>query len=93
MVTTNCLTGEAEYFEEKSSSQRVMDIVRASSSLPFVSPVTYVDETPMLDGGIVDLIPVEYAMTNGYKRIVAVNILSFKRHWPNATTDTTRLWT
>lgn len=93
MVTTNCLTGEAEYFEEKSSSQRVMDIVRASSSLPFVSPITYVDGTPMLDGGIVDSIPVEYAMTNGYKRIVAVNILSFKRHWPNATTDTTRLWT
>lgn len=72
MVTTNCLTGEAEYFEEKSSSQRVMDIVRASSSLPFVSPVTYVDGTPMLDGGIVDSIPVEYAMTNGYERIVAV---------------------
>ena len=72
MVTTNCLTGEAEYFEEKSSSQRVMDIVRASSSLPFVSPITYVDETPMLDGGIVDSIPVEYAMTNGYERIVAV---------------------
>lgn len=72
MVTTNCLTGEAEYFEEKSSSQRVMDIVRASSSLPFVSPITYVDGTPMLDGGIVDSIPVEYAMTNGYERIVAV---------------------
>lgn len=93
MVTTNCLTGEAEYFEEKSSSHRVMDIVRASSSLPFVSPITYVDGTPMLDGGIVDSIPVEYAMTNGYERIVAVNILSFKRHWPNATTDTTRPWT
>ena len=72
MVTTNCLTGEAEYFEEKSSSQRVMDIVRASSSLPFVSPITYVDGTPMLDGGIVDSIPVEYAMTNGYERIVAI---------------------
>lgn len=27
MVTTNCLTGKAEYFEEKKSSKRVMDIV------------------------------------------------------------------
>lgn len=36
--------------EEKSSSARVMDIVRASSSLPFVSPITYVDGVPMLDG-------------------------------------------
>ena len=43
MVTTNCLTGKAEYFEEKSSSERVMDIVRASSSLPFVTKITYVD--------------------------------------------------
>lgn len=72
MVTTNCLTGKAEYFEEKSSSSRVMDIVRASSSLPFVSPVTYVDGVPMLDGGIADSIPVEYALNQGYERLIVV---------------------
>jgi len=72
MVTTNCLTGKAEYFEEKASSKRVMDIVRASSSLPFISPVTYVDGLPMLDGGIVDSVPVEYALNQGYERLVVV---------------------
>jgi predicted patatin/cPLA2 family phospholipase len=72
MVTTNCLTGKAEYFEEKSSSKRVMDIVRASSSLPFVSPISYVDGIPMLDGGIADSIPVEYAMSQGYEKLVVV---------------------
>lgn len=72
MVTTNCLTGKAEYLEEKSSSARVMDIVRASSSLPFISPITYVDGVPMLDGGIVDSIPVEYAMSQGYEKLVVV---------------------
>lgn len=72
MVTTNCLTGRAEYLEEKSSSARVMDIVRASSSLPFVSPITYVDGVPMLDGGIADSIPVEYAMSQGYEKLVVV---------------------
>lgn len=72
MVTTNCLTGKAEYFEERQSSARVMDIVRASSSLPFVSPVTYVDGVPMLDGGIVDSIPVQYAMDMGYDKLVVV---------------------
>ena len=41
MVTTNCLTGRAEYLEEKSDPGRVMDIVRASSSLPFVSRIIY----------------------------------------------------
>ena len=72
MVTTNCLTGKAEYFEEKSSPERVMDIVRASSSLPFVSPITYVDGIPMLDGGIADSIPVEYAMNQGYSKILVI---------------------
>ena len=72
MVTTNCLSGKAEYLEEKLSSWRVMDIVRASSSLPFVSPVSYVDGVPMLDGGIVDSIPVEYAMGQGYEKLVVV---------------------
>lgn len=72
MVTTNCLSGKAEYLEEKLSSVRIMDIVRASSSLPFVSPVSYVDGVPMLDGGIVDSIPVEYAMGQGYEKLVVV---------------------
>ena len=72
MVTTNCLTGKAEYFEEKSSSERVMSIVRASSSLPYVTKITYVDGVPMLDGGIVDSIPVRYALDQGYDRLVVV---------------------
>ena len=49
-----------------------MEIVRASSSLPFVSPVTYVDGIPMLDGGIVDSIPVEYASRQGYEKLIVV---------------------
>ena len=72
MVTTNCLTGKAEYMEEKASAERVMSIVRASSSLPFVSTITYVDGVPMLDGGIADSIPLEYALSQGYDRAVVV---------------------
>lgn len=72
MVTTNCLTGKAEYLEEKSDSKRVMDIVRASSSLPYVTKITYVDGVPMLDGGIADSIPVEYAQSQGYERMVVI---------------------
>ena len=72
MVTTNCLTGKAEYFEEKTSAERVMSIVRASSSLPYVTKITYVDGIPMLDGGIADSIPVEYALSQGYEKLVVV---------------------
>ena len=66
MVTTNCITGEANYFEEKKSQKRIMDIVRSSSSLPFVCPIAQVDGIPMLDGGIADSIPVDFARNEGF---------------------------
>lgn len=72
MVTTNCLTGRADYFEEKKDKNRVIDIVRASSSLPFVCPITYVDGVPMLDGGIIDSIPLLRAINQGYEKNVVV---------------------
>ena len=72
MVTTNCLTGRAEYLEEKHDRQRMMAIVKASSSLPYVSQVTMVDGTPMLDGGIVDSIPVVRAIETGHPFNVVV---------------------
>lgn len=72
MVTTNCLTGEANYFEEKRDPKRVIDIVRASSSLPFVCPIAYVDGIPMLDGGIVDSIPLLRARSDGFTHNVVV---------------------
>lgn len=72
MVTSNCLTGKAEYFEEKSDKDRVIDIVKASSSLPIMCPISYVDNIPMLDGGICDSIPILRAVDQGYKKNVVV---------------------
>ena len=66
MVTTNCLTGRAEYLSEKQDMRRLTAIVKASSSLPYVAQITYVDGIPMLDGGIVDSIPVVRAVDQGY---------------------------
>ncbi|NDV94702.1 patatin family protein [Dysgonomonas sp. 521] len=72
MVTSNCLTGQAEYHEEKSDKDRVIDIAKASSSLPIMCPIAYVDNTPMLDGGICDSIPVSRAINQGYKKNVVI---------------------
>ena len=72
MVTTSCRTGRACYFEEKHNPERIIDIVRASSSLPFVSPISYVDGEPMLDGGIADSIPLERAQSLGYDNNLVV---------------------
>lgn len=72
MVTTNCLTGRTMYLTESENKQRALDIVRASSSLPYVSKAVFVDGIPMLDGGIVDSIPVLRAQERGYKKNVLV---------------------
>jgi len=72
MITTNCLTGKAEYLEEKNDSGRLLDICKASSSLPIMCPIAYVDGIPMLDGGIVDSIPVLHAMSDGYEKNLVV---------------------
>lgn len=72
MVTTDCHTGQACYFEEYHSPTRIIDIVKASSSLPFVCPIAKVDGREMLDGGIADSIPIERAISQGYDNITVV---------------------
>ena len=72
MVTTNCLTGQPMYLSERHDRQRALDIVRASSSLPYVSEIVDVDGIPMLDGGIVDSIPLQHAIDMGHPTNVLV---------------------
>ena len=71
-VATDCLTGQAVYLEEKDDAKRIIDIVRASSSLPFACPIAHVDGRPMLDGGIADSIPLQRAIDQGYEHAVVV---------------------
>ena len=72
MVTTDCITGRACYWEEKHDEKRIIEIVKASSSLPYACPMSYVDGHPMLDGGIVDSIPLLRAYEQGYDKCVVV---------------------
>ena len=86
MVATNCLTGRAEYLVEKSGDrQRLLDICRASSSLPYVSKIVDVDGLPFLDGGIVDSIPVMRAIETGHK--LNVLVLTRNRGYRNTSRD------
>jgi len=72
MVTTNCITGRAAYLSEKNDARRMTAIAKATSSLPYVAQITYVDGVPMLDGGIVDSIPVVRAIDKGYSPNVVI---------------------
>ena len=72
MVTTDCVSGKPCYWEEKYDEKGIIDIVKASSSLPYACPIIYVDGKPMLDGGIVDSIPLQRAFDQGYENCVVV---------------------
>jgi len=85
MVTTNCLTGQAMYLSEAHDRQRSLDIVKASSSLPFVSKIVNVDGLPMLDGGIVDSIPIRRAIETGHEHNVV--ILTRNKGWRDTGKD------
>lgn len=83
MVTTNARTGKACYLTERSDPDRLIQVAKASSSLPFVCPIVTVDGEPMLDGGIVDSIPVERAIETGH----ATNVVVLTRNRGYRTTD------
>ena len=74
MVVTNCQTGFAEYLTEASGDkQRLNELARASSSLPYVSKMVTIDGKDLLDGGIVDSIPVLRSIETGHTTNVVIS--------------------
>ena len=71
-VVTNCRTGEAEYLSEKSDGKRLMNICKASCSMPYLCQMTGIEDDLYLDGGITDAIPILHAIKMGYERNVVV---------------------
>ena len=70
-VATNCLTGEAAFFERGKCAD-VMRAARASASMPLVAPFVRFAGVPYLDGGIALSAPVDWALEQGYDKVVAV---------------------
>ena len=70
---TNCCSGEIEYFEKNNfTKDTIMDVVRASGSLPFLSKMVKINGSLYLDGGISDSIPIRQAINDGCKNIVLI---------------------
>ena len=70
-VVTNVETGEPEYLQVTDVYEQ-MDVLRASGSLPIVSKPVMIGEQAYLDGGVSDSIPYEWALEQGYERVVVV---------------------
>ena len=72
LVTTNCITGRAEYMTEDHDRERLMKICRASSSMPLLTPIVNIDDVPYLDGGLADSVPIGRARELGNEKIVVI---------------------
>ncbi len=72
IVVTNLKTGKAEYFTEKGSEKRLLDIGEASCSLPIISKSVEIDGEKYYDGGIGDSLPYKRAMEQGYDKVFVI---------------------
>lgn len=70
-VATDCETGKGYYAPIK--DMRVDGIyVKASSSIPLVSPIVEVNGKKLVDGGPSDSIPIHYSVTSGFEKHIIV---------------------
>ncbi len=71
VVVTNCKTGRAEYHKIRNLWEQ-RDLLRASSSLPLVSPIVNYQGKEFLDGGLTDGVPVRFARHQGFTKNIVV---------------------
>lgn len=69
---TDCQSGEAAYFSEKSNEKRFLTIGMASCSLPIISKPVEIDGKFYMDGSIADSLLVNRAFDKGCDKVVAV---------------------
>jgi predicted patatin/cPLA2 family phospholipase len=70
--TTDCVTGEPVYFEKENHTKDMLTIIRASSSLPFMSPAIQYQGRQLMDGAISDPIPIQKAISDKVNKQVIV---------------------
>ena len=85
-VATNCETAEPAYFE-KDHCRDIFQAVQASASMPFISKMVWMEGYPYLDGGCSDKIPFDWALREGYKKIIVVRTrpLSYRKKMDSIT--------
>ena len=71
-VCTDVETGLPVYQRLTESTEMTYDYIRASASMPLCSRVVCLEGRKLLDGGVSDSIPLEWAEHQGYKRNVVI---------------------
>jgi predicted patatin/cPLA2 family phospholipase len=69
-VCTDCETGQAVYYEKEGEDH--LTVLRASASMPFLSPMVSYRGRLLLDGALADSLPLVRAQAEGYRKNVVV---------------------
>ena len=73
ITASNCFSARPAYFRVKNRDrERLLNICKASSSMPIVSRTVEIDGLPYLDGGITDSVPVLHVESLGYSKQVVI---------------------
>lgn len=72
VVCTDVETGEAVYKPLTAADYDCYEWIRASASMPLLSKIITLEGHKLLDGGVVDSIPLEYFEHRGYDRNVVI---------------------
>lgn len=72
VVATDALTGQAKYFHKDEIKQDNYNILKASSSIPFVCKPYIVQKKPYFDGALGDPVPIKEAFRLGCDRVVLI---------------------
>ena len=72
VVATDVETGKAEYRCYDKSDAELIEFMRASASMPFVSEIVEIGGRKFLDGGIADSVPLRFFESEGYDRNVVI---------------------
>jgi len=70
-TVTNVETGKPEYIKVDSVFEQ-MEVLRATSAMPFVSKFVELNGKKYLDGGISDSIPIDKCKELGYEKIIVI---------------------
>lgn len=72
VVCTDIVSGEPVYKQIEDMDYEGLEWIRASSSMPLVSTPVELEGRMLLDGGIVDSIPLRYAQSRGWERNIVI---------------------
>ena len=71
-AASNMVTAQTDYFENNESIERLYKGVQASATMPYISKPVMIDDVPYLDGGCISRVPYQWAIDQGYDKIVVV---------------------